>query len=52
MENTSNIENIEISVSVNRQLFSVFSVRNFTRNNSQITYMYILVAYKIENVAK
>jgi len=41
MQNTSNIENTEINVNTNRQ-FSVFSVYNFTRNNTQI--MYILVA--------
>jgi len=32
MQNTSNIENAEINVSMNRQ-FSIFSLYNFTRNS-------------------
>jgi len=38
MQNTVNIANTEINVSTNRQ-WDVFSLYNFTRNNSQITYI-------------
>jgi len=45
MQNTSNIENAEINVST-KWRFSVFSLYNFIRNNTQISYIFVGLKFK------